>query len=74
MPHLSSNIPSSIFHDLIFLEFLRIASELFLKMVAQVGNRNKIRQQIKKLFQRNPEILNKYQSSYTKIIELIKTK
>ena len=74
MPHLSSNIPSSIFHDLIFLEFLRIAFELFLKMVAQVGSRNKIRQQIKKLFQRNPEILNKYQSSYTKIIELIKTK
>ena len=84
VPHLSSDIPPSIFHGSMISEFLGIArcthrppefipraSEIYIKMVAQGGNRNKISQQIKKVFQRNP---NKYQSSCTKIIELIKTK
>ena len=84
VPHLSSDIPPSIFHGSIISEFLGIArctyrlpefipraSEIYLKMVAQGGHSNKISQQIKKVFQRNP---NKYQSSCTKIIELIRTK
>ena len=41
-------------------------------MVALVASKNKISQQIKKLFQQNTEILNKYQSSYAKNIELTK--
>ena len=64
VPHLSSDIPPSIFHGSIISEFLGIArctyrlpefipraSEIYLKMVAQGGHRNKISQQIKKVFQ-----------------------
>ena len=70
MPHLSSHIPSSsIFHGLIFPEFLGIARDMlripdiiprasvrYLRTVAQRGNKNKIRQRTKKLFQRVPEV------------------
>ena len=52
MPHFSSNIPSTTFYGSVFSEFLRIAtctlkindfipraSDLFLRMIAQGGNR-----------------------------------
>lgn len=41
---------------------------------AQVGNRNSISLQFKNLFQWNPLIFNKYQSSCAKVIKLIMTK
>ena len=41
-------------------DFIPRASELYLVMVVQEGNRNQISQQIKKSFQRNPEILAQY--------------
>ena len=84
---LSSDILSSFFYGSVFSEFLRIArrtlrlpdfilhaSELCLRMIVEGRNKNKISQQIKIVFHRNPKILNVIQKSYAKIIELINTK
>ena len=83
---LSSDILSSFLYGSVFSEFLRIArrtlrlpdfilhaSELCLRMIVEGRNKNKISQQIKIVFHRNPKILNVIQKSYAKIIELIKT-
>lgn len=65
MPYLLSDIPSSIFYDSIFSEFLQIArstlrltdfvpkaSQLYTRMKTQGGNKASILCQIKKAFQR----------------------
>lgn len=87
MSHWSSNILSSIFYDVIFAGFLWIAvcilglpefspqeHELYLRMIIQAEeeNRNKIIRQVKNEFQQNPNILNKYQSSSTKIMNWLR--
>ena len=73
MPHLSSNIPSSIFYGSVFSEFLRIArcslllddfvnkaSSLYQRMVSQGGKPNSIKKQLEKAFQRYPIVFQKY--------------
>ena len=84
MPYLSSNIPSSIFYGLIFSEFLLIASctlrladfvpkpsQLYTRMVTQVGNKASALRQKKKAFQRYPETFSKYSKAYDGIINEI---
>lgn len=50
--------------------FILCVLELYSRMVPQEVNQNKFSPQIKKVFQRSPEILNKYQSSNTRNTEL----
>jgi len=82
MPHLQSNIPSSIFYGSIFSEFLRIArctlkfqhflpraSELYQRMISQGANGTSINRQILKGFQRYPDIFKKYGKTYYELIE-----
>ena len=84
MPYLSSNIPSSIFYGSIFSDFLQIAwctlrlrdfvseaSQLYTKMITQLGNKASILRQIKSLFQRYPEIVSKYCQTYYQITNKI---
>ena len=81
MPHLQSNIPSSIFYGSIFSEFLRIArctlrfqdfipraSELYKRMISQGGINSNIKKQIRKGFQRYPTIFEKYGKTVNDII------
>ena len=80
MPHLSSNIPSSIFYGSFFSELLRIArctlmlsdfipkaSELYHRMVTQGGNTNQLRTHAKKLFQKDHDILLKYNTTFNEL-------
>ena len=82
MPYLLSDIPSSIFYGSIFSEFLQIArctlrltdfvpkaSQLYTRMITQVGNKASILCQLKKVFQRYPETFSKYYKTYDKIIK-----
>ena len=84
MPYLSSNIPSSLFYGSIFSEFLLIASctlrlahfvpkpsQLYTRMVTQVGNKASALRQKKKAFQRYPETFSKYSKAYDGIINEI---
>ena len=84
MPYLSSNIPSSIFYDSIFSEFLQIvrctrrltdfvpkASHSYARMIIQCGNNTSILRQIKKSFQRYPETFSKYCKTYDELINEI---
>ena len=72
MPHLSSNIPSTISSGSIFPELLWTArfslrtddfiprdSDLFSKMIAQSGNRTALLKQLKKTFHRYPNVFQK---------------
>ena len=84
MPHFSSNIPSSIFYASAFSEFLRIArctlrlndfipraSELFSRMILQGGHKASLSKQIRKGFNRYPELFNKYHTTYEEMINMI---
>ena len=84
MPHHSSNIPSIIFYSSIFSEFLRIARctlklhdfvprahELYKRMRAQGGDMKLILKQIKKAFHRYPDSFNKYNKTFSEVIECI---
>ena len=84
MPHLSSNIPSSIFYGSIFIEILRIArctllfddfiprlSELLLRMNSQGGDTKLIMKQIRKAFRRYPETFQKFGKSETEFINTL---
>ena len=84
MPHLSSNIPSSIFYGSVFSEFLRIArctlifedfipraSELYSRMRSQGGDSRSILKQIKKALLRYPDVFKKYGKIYEEIVECI---
>ena len=84
MPHLLSNIPSSIFYGSILSEFLRIArctlklddflirgKELFVRMLNQGGNYNLINKQIKKATSRHPEAFVTFECDADEIINRI---
>ena len=84
MTRLSSNIPSWIFYGTVISEFPRIvwctlrlnnfiphAYELYLRMVLQGGDRDKIRQQIKRVFQK---IANKTRAHILKLLNWLRTK
>ena len=84
MPHLLSNIPSSIFYGSILSEFLRIArctlklddfiirgKELFVRMVSQGGNTTLINKQIKKAAFRHPEAFITFECDANEIITLL---
>ena len=73
MPHLSSNIPSSVFYGAIFSEFLRIArctlllsdftpraKELYNRMLIQGATENKLDAQIVKAYNRYPDEFLKF--------------
>ena len=73
MPHLSSNIPSSIFYGSAFSEILRIArctllfsdfpprvTELLQRMINQGGNIKLLTKQITKAFKRYPDTFQKF--------------
>ena len=87
MPHFESNIPSIIFYDSIFLEFLRITktgctlklehflprdSELYSRMLSQGANQNCINKQIQKSFQISPDVLRKYVKNYNELLQELK--
>ena len=73
MPHLSSNIPSTISCASIFSELLRMprcslrtknciprASDLFSRMIVQDGNRATLTKQLKTTFHRYPNVFQKF--------------
>ena len=85
MPHLSSNIPSSVFYGSVFSEFLRIArctllltdftpraSELYKRMLTQGASEIKLFQQIVKACNRYPEEFNKFGLNPADLANLIK--
>ena len=82
MPHIESNIPSTIFYDSIFSEFLRIARftlklehflptslELYSRMLSQGANQKCINKEIVKGFPRYPNVLRKYCKNYNKLFQ-----
>ena len=73
MPHLCSNIPSSVFYGATFSELLRIArctlrlcdfapraSELYTRMKSQGATDNMLQKQIIKAFNRYPDVFLKF--------------
>ena len=79
MPHLSSNIPSTISSGSIFSELLRMArcslrtknfipraSDLFSRMIVQDGNRATLTKK-KKAFHRYPNVFQKFRKTHEKI-------
>ena len=63
MPHLSSNIPSTISSGSIFSELLRMArchDDLFSRMIVQDGNRATLTKQLKTAFHRYPNVFQKF--------------
>ena len=87
MPHLSSNIPSTISSGSIFSELLRMArcslrtkdfmprvSDLFSRMIVQDGNRATLTKQLKKAFHRYPNVFQKFVKTHEEInINIIKS-
>ena len=82
MPHLSSNIPTSVFYGAIFSEFLRIArctlllddftpraSELYKRMLTQGATKNKLDAQIVKGCNRYPNEFLKYGKDPTTLVK-----
>ena len=80
MPHLSSNIPSTISSGSIFSELLRIArcslrtkncipraSDLFSRMIVQDGNKAALTKQLKTVFHRYPNIFQKFGKTHEEI-------
>ena len=80
MPHLSSNIPSTISSGSIFSELLRMArcslrtkdfipraSDLFSRMIVQDGNRATLTKQLKKAFHRYPNVFQKFVKTHEEI-------
>ena len=80
MPHLSSNIPSTISSGSIFAELLRIAkcclrtknfiprtSDLSSRMIVQDGNRATLTKQLKTAFHRYPNIFQKFGKTHEEI-------
>ena len=49
------------------------ASQLYTRMLAQGGNKKQILRQIKKGFNRYPELFNKYLTNYNNLIQIIST-
>ena len=85
MPHLSSNIPASVFYGAVFSEFLRIArctlllsdftpraSELYNRMLSQGATKNKLDAQIVKACNRYPDEFLKYGKDPTDLAKDIK--
>ena len=81
MPHLSSNIPSSIFYESGFSEILRVArctlpfsdftpriSELLTRMINQGGNIKLLIKQIRKAYQKYPGTFHKFQKSENELV------
>ena len=73
MPHLSSNLSSTIFSGSIFSELIQIArytiktdefmtspSDLLLRMIAQGGNRATLTKQLKNVFHRYPTVFQNF--------------
>ena len=73
MPHLSSNIPSTIYSGSIFWELLRMARcslrpknfiptafDLFSRIIVQDGNRATLTKQLKTAFHRYPNVFQKF--------------
>ena len=84
MPHLCSNIPSSIFYGSVFSEFLRIArcsllfhdfqdkaSSLFQRMISQGGKHNCLINQLRKAFERYPNTFAKFNKQCKDICDSI---
>ena len=80
MPHLSSNIPSTISSGSLFSELLRIAecslrtknfipraSDLFSRMIVQDGNRATLTKQLKTAFHRYPNVFQKFGKTHEEI-------
>ena len=80
MPHLSCNIPSSIFYGLFYWELLRIsrctllfsnyapkASELYNRMVLQEGNTKQLQNHAKEMFQKHLTVLLKYNITFIEL-------
>ena len=80
MPHLSSNIPSTISSGSIFSELLRMtrcslktenfiprASDLLSRMIVQDGNRATLTKQLKTAFHRYPNIFQKFGKTHEEI-------
>ena len=80
MPHLSSNIPSTISSGSIFSELLRTvrcslrtknciprAFDLFSRMIVQDGNRAILTKQLKTAFHRYPNVFQKFGKTHEKI-------
>ena len=80
MPHLSSNIPSTISSWSIFSELLRMtrcslktknfiprASDLLSKMIVQYGNRATLTKQLKTVFHRYQIFFKKYGKTHEEI-------
>ena len=86
MPHLSSNIPSTISSESMFSELLRMAkcsprtknciprtSDLFSRMIVQNGNRATLTKQLKTAFHRYPNVFQIFGKSHEEInISIIK--
>ena len=80
MPHLPSNMPSTISSGSIFSELLRMArcslktksfipraSDLFSRMIVQDGNRATLTKQLKKVFHRYPNVSQKFGKTHEEI-------
>ena len=80
MPHLTSNMSSTIFYGSVFSELLRIArctliindfipraSDLFSRMIAQDGNRATLTKQLKKVFHHYPTVFQKFGKTHEEI-------
>ena len=80
MPHLSSNIPSTISSGSIFSELLRMArcslrtknctpraSDLFSRMIVQDGNRATLTKHITTAFHRYPNVFQKFGKTHVEI-------
>ena len=80
MPHLSSNIPSTISSGSIFSEYLRMArcslrtknvlpraSDLVSRMIVRDGNRATLTKQLKTAFHHYPNVFQKFGKTHEKI-------
>ena len=80
MPHLSSNMPSTISSGSIFSGLLRMArcslkpknfipraSDLFSRMIVQDGNRATLTKQLKTAFHRHPNVFQKFGKTHEEI-------
>ena len=80
MPHLSSNIPSTISSGSIFSELLRMAKcslrtkhfiprafDLFSRMIVQDGNRATLTKQLRTAFHRYPNVFQKFGKTHEEI-------